>query len=75
MDVLKQNLPPADKFPLQEKTEFAQAMPEQYRSKDIVKSYRQYYLQEKKELLQWKCGRPDWARDGRLSDSELSGEE
>mgnify|MGYP003344151702 CR=1 FL=1 len=42
-------------------TPFAQAMPEQYRDKDAVKAYRNYYLGEKKAFAKWKTGNiPDW---------------
>lgn len=32
----------------------ALAMPEQYRSSDPVKSYREYYIHEKRHLFKWK---------------------
>ena len=42
-------------------THFAEAMPEQYRDKDVVKAYRQYYNGEKKNLFKWtKRSIPDW---------------
>ena len=43
-------------------TPFAQAMPEEYRCVDPVRAYRTYYLNDKKDLLDWgKRGQPDWA--------------
>jgi len=42
-------------------TEFAQAMPNQYRSSNVVDSYRLYYLKEKQHLFEWgKRGKPYW---------------
>lgn len=48
-------------------TEFAQAMPEQYRCKDSVTAYRNYYLGEKicQDGWRWEYKnrqKPDWAR-------------
>ena len=51
-------------FPLITKIEFtppAQAMPEMYKSKDTIDSYRQYYFFEKHTLLSWtKRKEPEW---------------
>lgn len=45
-------------------TPFALAMPEQYRSKCPVKSYRDYYLAEKHQLFSWtKRDVPDWVKE------------
>lgn len=42
-------------------TDFALAMPDQYKSDSVVKSYRQYYLGDKKELLSYKNRAiPEW---------------
>jgi|TARA_R110002110_G_scaffold404819_1_gene623530 hypothetical protein len=42
-------------------TPFAQAMPEQYKNKNAVTAYRQYYLNEKTNLLKWtKRNQPNW---------------
>jgi hypothetical protein len=41
-------------------TPFAQAMPEQYRDKDPVKAYRNYYLSEKRHIAKWKTKPPYW---------------
>jgi len=41
-------------------TEFAQAMPKEYRSSDIVKAYRDYYLNEKDHIATWKIKIPNW---------------
>lgn len=44
-------------------TEFAQAMPEEYRDKDVVKAYRSYYLNDKKSMLNWKNrDKPCWVK-------------
>lgn len=48
-------------------TEFAQAMPDQYRDIDAVKAYRNYYLGEKLCQKSWRWEyknreKPDWAR-------------
>lgn len=45
-------------------TEFAQAMPEEYKVPgDTVKAYRQFYLQEKLAFAKWtKTSVPDWAK-------------
>lgn len=42
-------------------TPFAQAIPEQYKSDDAVKSYRAYYIGEKSHLFKWaKRPVPEW---------------
>lgn len=43
-------------------TQFAQAMPDDYRDKDPVKAYRAYYIGEKQRLLKYAKGRdpPKW---------------
>ena len=42
-------------------TPFAQAMPDQYRNKNAVKAYRDYYINEKSNLLIWtKRKTPEW---------------
>ena len=42
-------------------TSFAQAMPEEYKSSDVIESYRTYYHCEKQHLAKWtKRGAPDW---------------
>ena len=42
-------------------TPFAQAMPEQYRNKNAVKAYRDYYINEKSSFLTWtKRKTPKW---------------
>ena len=54
-------------FPKFLNTEFtppAQAMPEIYKSKDAVESYRQYYFFEKHLLLYWKKREePEWVTE------------
>lgn len=50
-----------DLIPEGELTNFALAMPEEYKDKDPVKAYRTYYLKDKKEFSTWKMGNtPDW---------------
>jgi len=34
-------------------TQFAQAMPEQYKHTDVIKAYRAYYMGEKRYLAKW----------------------
>ena len=42
-------------------TPFAQAMPEQYKNKNAVKAYRDYYINEKSSFLTWtKRKKPKW---------------
>lgn len=46
-------------------TPFAQAMPNEYKNKDIVKAYRDYYNGEKKHLFSWKNRQvPKWVMKG-----------
>lgn len=45
------------------KTEFVQAMPEQYRSSNPIEAYRHYYATEKKDLLNYtRRNAPKWLR-------------
>lgn len=42
-------------------TPFAQAMPEQYKNKDAIIAYREYYLNEKTRFAKWKNNNtPKW---------------
>lgn len=41
-------------------TRFALAMPEQYKTNDVVESYRNYYIHEKKDICTWKIDKPVW---------------
>jgi len=42
-------------------TQFAQAMPQEYKNQDPVIAYRTYYINDKKEFSTWKLGNiPDW---------------
>ena len=41
-------------------TPFAQAMPDEYKNKDPVVAYRNYYIGAKKEFATWKNEQPDW---------------
>ena len=48
-------------IPEGELTQFAQAMPDEYKNPDPVKAYRTYYLNDKKEFSKWKLGNvPYW---------------
>ena len=49
-------------FPESGLTDFAQAMPEEYKCIDPVRAYRTYYFNDKKEVLNWgNRGTPIWA--------------
>lgn len=63
IDWLAQNQPNIPNIGL---TEFAQAMPEQYKSKDAVEAYRRYYLNDKKRFAKWVKGTPppNWWIEG-----------
>jgi hypothetical protein len=55
-----ENFPP---LPPGNLTEFAQAMPEQYRGSDAVEAYRKYYIGDKSRFAKWKMGNiPEWYR-------------
>lgn len=41
-------------------TPFAQAMPIHHKSSDTVKSYRNYYKENKRHFAKWKNGAPEW---------------
>jgi hypothetical protein len=47
-------------------TDFAQAMPDQYKNKDAVIAYRNYYVNEKKTFATWKNPAviPEWFLKG-----------
>jgi hypothetical protein len=47
-------------FNYQELTPFAQAMPQQYKSKCAVSAYRDYYRGEKARFAKWKTKTPSW---------------
>jgi len=64
--ILRENIPSDDKFEEVGLTPFALAMPEQYKSNDPVKSYRNYYMSnEKQKIASWKKGRtkPEWYKN------------
>ncbi len=43
------------------RTPFIQAMPENYRKKDPVAAYRDYYKREKRKFARWRSGqKPYW---------------
>lgn len=41
-------------------TDFAQAMPDEYRNKCPVTAYRNYYMGDKRHLANWKTQQPFW---------------
>lgn len=42
-------------------TQFAQAMPDQYKNNSAVTAYRNYYIGEKSKFAVWKhCAQPNW---------------
>lgn len=49
-------------FPEEERTPFAQAMPDQYKGPDAVEAYRAYYLGAKVRFARWRKARgaPGW---------------
>lgn len=50
-----------DLVPSKGLTNFAQAMPDEYRNQDAVTAYRTYYINDKKEFATWKMGNvPPW---------------
>lgn len=52
------------KIPSKGITKFAQAMPEQYRSNNIVSAYRAYYNGDKQHLFAWKNRNiPNWIKN------------
>jgi len=58
--ILSQNLP---NLPDENLTPFAQAMPEQYKSENPVQSYRDYYINEKRDICKWYNQIPEWWED------------
>lgn len=58
--------------PKGERTPFALAMPDQYRSECAVESYRNYYVFEKNALFTWtKRDMPDWVKKALTTQIEL----
>lgn len=52
------------KFTQKERTSFVQAMPEKYRSTDVVEAYRNYYNGEKLGFAKWKYSqKPEWVQE------------
>lgn len=43
-------------------TPFVQAMPDKYKNENPIQAYRDYYLNEKREIAKWNHGRkpPEW---------------
>ena len=48
-------------LPCNNGTPFAQAMPDKYKSNDVIKSYRDYYINEKSHLFRWTNSRIGWS--------------
>ena len=48
-----------------------QCMPDQYKNKDTVQAYRDYYIGEKSSFAKWnKCGNiPEWYKKGKDNDT------
>jgi hypothetical protein len=60
---LRENIPHDDKFEATGLTPFALAMPDEYKTDDPVKSYRNYYMsEEKQKIATWnkRRGKPSW---------------
>jgi uncharacterized protein YbaA (DUF1428 family) len=50
-----------DLIPDGELTNFAQAMPDEYKDPNPVKAYQTYNIKDKKNFAKWKMGNtPDW---------------
>jgi hypothetical protein len=47
-------------LPNRRMTDFALAMPDEYKIGDVVSSYRAYYVGEKSHFAKWKFGEPAW---------------
>jgi hypothetical protein len=61
--VLREHIPSDDVFEEKGLTQFALAMPDQYKSQDPIVAYRNYYMSEEKQrIASWKKrrGKPDW---------------
>jgi len=60
IQLLSENRP---SLPVSKNTKFPRAMPEKYHHKNIVKSYRDYYIGEKFDILSYKKrGEPKWMK-------------
>ena len=60
--LLNERLP--NNIPVDELTEFVQAMPTQYKMPNPILGYRYYYCYEKSRFATWKnAKRPDWYTD------------
>jgi hypothetical protein len=47
-------------------TDFPLAMPDKYKTKNVIRSYRDYYIYEKKDIAKWNKlnNTPEWFRKG-----------
>ena len=60
---LRENIPPDEVFEKMELTQFALAIPNEFKTEDPVESYRNYYMsEEKQKIATWKKKRekPEW---------------
>ncbi len=59
---LRNNPPPLDSFPQQDLTQFAQAMPDEYKQDDPILAYRAYYQSPaKRKIAGWsRRNPPEW---------------
>ena len=72
---LREHMPSDDKFEETGLTQFALAMPEQYKTPDPVLSYRLYYMsEEKQKIASWKKRRekPEWYKTTTTTTTTLS---
>jgi hypothetical protein len=61
--ILRENIPSEDKFKEKGLTTFALAMPDEYKCRDPVEAYRNYYMSpDKQKIASWKKKRekPEW---------------
>lgn len=65
----KQNLPNLSDNGL---TRFAEAMPDEYKTKDPIDSYRNYYASDKQHLFSWKKREEPWWIDLHLTQLAFS---
>ena len=62
-EYVKSKIPDGNKFPQTGLTQFALAMPVEYKTDDVVRSYRDYYMSpEKQRIATWnkKRSKPEW---------------
>jgi len=62
-DVLINLIHPPDNINSLGITEFAQAMPDEYKNTCTVTAYRNYYMHEKQSFAAWKIQKPYWWKE------------